>query len=145
MSERNGFRFGNLDDWHTDRELVENGAAFDAGRGRILKVRRAGGQNRKLMANLAGVSPEDTAAFHQAYARLVVTGWSGIVDADGVEVPFSVEACVALFDYAPELFFNLLLFSNDRANYRAKELADEQQAVKTPSGGSEAQALTSVN
>jgi hypothetical protein len=145
MSEANSFTFGNVDDWHTDRELVEHGAPFNAGKGRTITVRRAGGSNRRLISALATVSPDDTAAFHAAYARLVVSGWSGFTDREGKDIPYSTEACIALFDFCPELFFDLLLFSNNRANYRAKELAEDQDAVKKQSGGNEARAPISGN
>jgi hypothetical protein len=145
MSERNGFEFGNVDDWHTDPEVVKHGAPFDAGRGRVLLVRRAGGANRKLMTALAGLDPNNESAFQEVYARMVVTGWSGFTDRQGEPIPYSPAACTALFVHCPELFFELLLFSNNRANYRQAAHTEDQAAVKPPSGGSEAQAPTSSN
>ena len=148
MNNGNGkqpFDFGNVDDWHTDPEIVKNGAPFDAGRGRVLMVRRAGGANRRLMSALAALDPKDENAFQEVYARMVVTGWSGLTDRQGEPIPYSTEACTALFEHCPELFFALLLFSNDRSNYRQAAHSEDQAAVKPPSGGSEAQAPTSSN
>jgi hypothetical protein len=148
MNNGNGkqaFDFGNVEDWATDAEIVKNGAPFDAGRDRVLMVRRAGGANRRLMTALAALNPNDEHAFHECYARLVVTGWSGFLDRQGAPIPYSTEACTALFAQCPELFFALLLFSNDRANYRQAAHTEDQDAVKPPSGGSEAQAPTSSN
>src|SRR4051812_10011372 len=97
MTEESQFDFGNVDDWHTDPDIVKNGAPFDAGKGRVILVRRSGGANRKLMGALAGISPDDDAAFQSVYARLIVTGWTGFTDRSGDPIPYSPEACVALF------------------------------------------------
>lgn len=139
------FRFGNVEDWHTDAGLATNGAPFDCKKGRTIWVRRAGGGNRKLIAAMATVNPDDAGALHDIYARLVVTDWEGFVDPEGEPIPFSAEACIALFNHCPDLFFDLLIFANNRSNYRAKAHAEDEQAVKPQSGGSEAQALTSGN
>lgn len=125
------YRFGNFDDWRTDPKLIAEGVPFDAKAGRTLLVRRAGGMNRKLMAALHDVQPDDEKALQRAYAEHVVANWEGVLDAEGQPIPYSADACEALFEYAPELFLALLVFVGDRTNYGATKLAEAKEAVKT--------------
>lgn len=44
----------------------------------------------------------------ELFPRLVVTGWTGVMNDDGEEVPFSPEACKAFFEAWPFDYFNEL-------------------------------------
>lgn len=123
--------FGNLDDWHTDEARTRDGAPLDLGNGRTLLVRRSGTRNRVFMAAVADMDPGDEPAQFALYARHIVAGWSGILDARGEPIPYTPEACVALFEYAPEMFDTVMMFAAQRGNFREKELAESRDAVKT--------------
>jgi hypothetical protein len=138
-------KFGNLNDWHTDPEKCTQGVPLNLGEGRTLLVRRGGTRNRDFMAAVAGVDPADEVATQQVYARTVVAGWSGILDDKAEPIPFSPEACLELFHYAPEIFDAVWLFAAQRGNFRDGEIAADKSAVKTRSGGSRAQARTRSN
>lgn len=128
--EKSAYRFGNFNDWRTDPALCANGVPFDAKGGRTLIVRRAGGMNRKLMAAMADVTANDEAALMRAYAEHVVVGWEGVLDPDGAPIPYSSDACFALFDFAPELFLAMLVFVGDRTNYGAAKLEESKENLK---------------
>jgi hypothetical protein len=130
-AQPNAYRFGNFNDWRTDPALCANGVPYDAKGGRTLIVRRAGGMNRKLMVAISGISHEDEPALMRAYAEHVVVGWEGVLDADGEPIPYSPEACFALFEFAPELFLSMLVFVGDRTNYGAEKLRESKENVKT--------------
>lgn len=135
--------FGNLDDWHTDESLTRDGAPLDLGGGRTLLVRRSGTRNRDFMVAVAESDATDERQQRDIYARHIVAGWSGINDAAGEPVPFTPEACVALFEYCPEVFDAVWLFATQRANYHAVKLAEDSDRVKALSGGEIVQAPTS--
>jgi|SRR6185369_16035496 hypothetical protein len=122
--------FGNLDDWHTDDALSTDGAPLDLNNGRTILCRRAGTRNRAFMVAVAELDTDDEVARYDVYARHVVAGWSGINDAEGNPIPYTAEACVALFQYAPEVFDLVLMFAAQRANYRGQKLAEDGDAVK---------------
>ena len=122
--------FGNLEDWHTDDTLTTEGAPLNLNNGRVILCRRAGTRNREFMVAVAELDTEDEVARYDVYARHVVAGWSGINDAEGNPIPYTPEACVALFQYAPEVFDLVLMFAAQRANYRGQKLAEDGEAVK---------------
>jgi hypothetical protein len=124
-------RFGNLRDWHTDEKLARDGARLDLGDGRALLVRRTGTGNRAFLAAAAELDSDDQTAQFETYARHVVSGWEGIVDAAGAPIPYTPEECVALFQYAPEIFDAVWVFATKRANYQVKESAEDADAVKS--------------
>jgi hypothetical protein len=135
-------KFGNVGDWHTSVAKSANGVPLDLGEGRTLLVKRAGTRNRAFMAAVATIDVNDDAASRAVYARTVVAGWSGFNDEAGNPIPFSPEACIELFDYAPEIFDLMWLFAAQRANFRDAELAEEKAQVKKQSSGTKAQART---
>jgi hypothetical protein len=137
--------FGNLDDWKTDPRAVTTGMPLDLGRDRTLFIRRAGTVSREFVAacaarSAAGVDPDDPGEQMALYARSVVVGWSGIVDAGGNPVPYSPEACIELFTAFPEIWALVWPFANSRANFRVAEMEEAKQQVKRRSGGVTAQA-----
>jgi hypothetical protein len=135
-------KFGNVNDWHTSLAKSANGVLLDLGEGRSLLVKRAGTRNREFMAAVAAIDVKDDAATREVYARTVVAGWSGFNDEAGNPIPFSAEACIELFKFAPEIFDLMWMFAAQRANFRDVELAEEKAQVKKQSGGTKAQART---
>src|SRR5262245_61157977 len=131
-----------MKDWHTDADMAVNGVPLDLGDGRALLVRYGGTMNRDFMAAMVGVEENDTPALAQVCARTLVTGWRGITDEAGEPVPFSTEACVELYGYAPELVGRTWIFAAQRANFRVQEMAADKEQLKKSSGGAKAQAHT---
>jgi len=138
-------KIANVNDWRTDPELITNGARCEIGDGRAFIVRRAGTRNRMYASAMVGIDTDDEHSVMQVIARTIVIGWEGFNDASGAPVPFDVEECVALFSECPELFDRVLLFAAHRANFRAREIEKDSQAVKARPGGARAQARTASN
>src|SRR5262245_346911 len=122
--------FGRLDDWHTDAGLARDGARLDLGEGRALFVRRTGTANRAFLAAAAEMDTDDTADQFEVYAGPAGARWEGIVDAAGEAVPYSPAACVALFEYAPEIFDAVWVFATKRTNYQLKRQREDAEALK---------------
>lgn len=61
----------------------------------------------------------------ELFAETVVLGWEGICDAEGVELPFSKEACLNLFNDLPALFDDLLARANDLSTFQAEEIEED--------------------
>lgn len=127
--------FGNLDDWRTDPDKARHGVPFDLGQGRALIVRRANLYDRELQAHFEQVDSKDTRAIQAVFARHLVAGWTGIQDGDGNEIPFSPENCLALFEYAPDVWEQLQRFAMNRANYGVTKAREDSDAVKTSRDG----------
>lgn len=142
MSTSEGYKFGNVNDWRTDPEKSRNGAPFDMGLGRVLLVRRANLMDRAIQALFDGVDSKNTPAFQKIFAQHFVAGWSGILDADGAPIPFSPAACVALFEFAGDIWDDLQRFAMNRANYRYAETQEDSEALKGSRDGVEVQAPT---
>lgn len=123
-------KFGNMNDWHSDVQREVAGVPMDIGEGRALIVKRSGARNRELLAAMAECDPKDRAQQEQITARSMVIGWAGIVDADGVAVPYTPENCVALFQFAPDLLDAVVRFAHDRANYQSEEIERDRAAIK---------------
>lgn len=54
----------------------------------------------------------------EVWAKTVVVGWEGLVDADGNPVPFSVETCYELFCYMPDLLNDVIADSHLVSNFQ---------------------------
>lgn len=137
--------FGNLDDWKTDPRAYTTGIPLDLGQQRALFLRRAGTVSREFVAAIAarqaaGVDPDDPDEQKVLYARSVVVGWSGIVDAAGEPIPYTPEACIELFRAYPEIWALVWPFANSRANFTAHEMEADRQQVKALPGGETARA-----
>jgi hypothetical protein len=66
-----------------------------------------------------------------AYAKHVIRGWSGIVDADNNPVEFSYENCLDfLRALPPSVFDDLRLFCQNDANFQDEDLFDVEAASK---------------
>jgi len=140
-----GWRFAGLEDWRTDPDKARNGVPFDMGLGRALIVRRANLFDREIQALFEGVDPKYSRALQKVFAAHLVADWRGIVDPDGVPIPFSPEACAALFEYASDLFDDLQRFALNRANYRYSETQEDNEALKGSRAGAQVQAPTANN
>jgi len=137
-----GFTFGNVDDWRADPDKCRNGVPFEMGKGRALIVRRANLYDREVQAHFKGTNWDDPHDVQQAFARVLVVGWQGITDAAGVPIPYTPDACVALFEYLPELWESLNRFAQDRQNYQYTQAGEDAEAVKSSRGGEVAQVPT---
>ena len=131
-------KFGNLNDWHTDPALELQGVPLDLGAGRSLIVRRAGTRNREFSVAVVGIDVTDAQRMGEVLARTVVIGWCGITDDHGEPIPFSPDACVAMFEWAPDVYEKVARFATERANFAGVELEEEKSAVKKRSGGARA-------
>lgn len=142
MLNGEGFTFGNVDDWRTDPAKCRDGVPFDMGRGRALIVRRANLYDREIQAHFTKVDWDDKHAVQDIFARVLVVDWQGITNAAGEPVPYSPEACVALFQFANELWEDLNRFAMNRANYVYARAQEDAEAVKHSRGGEAAQVPT---
>lgn len=139
----NDFNFGNLDDWRTDAEREKNGAPLDLGGGRVLFVRRANVFDKAVQAEFAKIDGKNDRQVQGLFAQRFVAGWEGITDSGGNPVPFSPEAVMALFKFAPDIWDELQRFAMNRSNYALKSLREDRDAVKKHSDGEKAQEPTS--
>lgn len=73
--------------------------------------------NDRLDAELA------TTITRKVYAETVVLGWTGVEDKAGVEIPFSVAACINLFNDLPDLFEDIATQAARLAAFR-EDLAE---------------------
>jgi len=142
MMNGEGFKFGNMDEWRTDPDKCRNGVPFDLGKGRALIVRRANLYDREIQAHFAKLDTKDTAAVQAMFARVLVVDWVGIVDDAGDPIPYSADACVALFHYANEIWDELQRFSMDRANFAVAKRQEDSDALKHSRDGAAVQAST---
>lgn len=100
------------------------------------KIRRAGARNtewRKVYnevmkpheeaINLDKLSEEENKLLlAEVYSRSVVIDWEGIKDAEGEDVPFSVQSCKELLEFYPDLLANLMTEAHLRSNFRHEEM-----------------------
>lgn len=128
-------KIANVTDWRTDAEKIAHGVPLDLGAGRSIIVKRAGTRNRDFMADVVRVNTEAEPEVMACYARTVVVGWVGMKDADGADVPYTVDNCVDLFKDCPEIFDRVQGFASSRANYSAEEQQAASDAVKVTPGG----------
>ena len=124
------------------RSSCRDGVPFDMGDGRALIVRRANLYDRAVQAHFEDIDKKDTRAVQEVFARVLVADWRGIVDAAGEPIPYSVDACLALFEYANELWDELQRFALNRANFRYEQAQEDVAAVKVSRDGEPVQAPT---
>jgi len=122
--------FGNFDDFHSDPRREAEGVPFDLGQGRALIVKRSGTRNREFMAAVADIDPHNRDSQIDVFVRTIVKGWQGVKDRTGNEIEFSVDACKALFEFAPDLLDQAALFANERGNFASEEIAREKDELK---------------
>lgn len=142
MMNGEGFSFGNLDDWRTDPAKCRDGVPFDMGKGRTLIVRRANLYDREVQAHFKKVDWDVRESVQEVFARVLVVGWTGITNDAGEPIPYSPEACMALFHFANELWEDLNRFAMNRANYQYERAVEDAEAVKLSRGGEAAQVPT---
>jgi hypothetical protein len=142
MMNGEGFSFGNMDDWLTDPEKCRNGVPFHMGKGRALIVRRANLYDREIQAHFKKVDWDDKAAVQAIFARVLVVDWQGITDDAGQAIPYSPQACMALFRFVPDLWEELNRFAMDRTNYQLARAQEDADALKHSRGGEVAQVPT---
>src|SRR5258708_7325682 len=122
----------------TDSKKETDGIVIEYGSIRV-RIARMGGDNSKfsrIMRELAkpfkrmiaeDLLPEEAGRklLHGVYARSIVLEWSGVLDDDGVELPFTVENCVAMFERWPEFFGFVEEESAKVANFRTATAEDD--------------------
>jgi hypothetical protein len=123
-------QFGNFNDFHSDVRREVEGVPMDLGEGRTLIVRRSGTRNREFLAAVAGIDPQERAAQIEVMARTIVCGWHGVKDRNGQEIPYSFDACKALFEFAPDLLDSVAVFAVERGNFASDEIKQEKDALK---------------
>lgn len=123
-------QFGNFDDFHSDPRREVEGVRMDLGQERALIVKRSGVRNREFMAAVANIDPQNRDEQIDIFVRTIVKGWSGVKDRAGEEVPYSIDACKALFEFAPDLLDKVATFAMERANFANEEIEKEKEALK---------------
>lgn len=115
--------------------LLEYGANKD---GTIIGIRiaRAGGANKRFEKRMEGETKpirrqiqnetiENAAVLklmHKVWAETVVLGWENVQEEDGKVIPFSVAACIDLFERLPDLFLDIREQSQRMALFRVEVL-----------------------
>ena len=115
--------------------LLEYGANAD---GTIIGIRiaRAGGANKRFEKRMEGETKpirrqiqnetiENAAVLkmmHKVWAETVVLGWENVQEEDGKVIPFSVSACIDLFERLPDLFLDIREQSQRMALFRVEVL-----------------------
>lgn len=122
----------------SDRNLEKVGVWVEVGSARF-KCRRAGGANDDYI-NLAAkkirpfaqaiqddVLPREMGddLMAEVYAETIVLDWENVTDRQGGQIPFSKEACVALFKELPNVFALVRAQADRAGNFRdqAKAIA----------------------
>ena len=121
---------GLYDLFGTDQDLEKNGFALEYGDATFIMA-RAGGTNEKFQRLMerkmrpyrsavnSGTMQEETSKkiLIQAYAETIILAWENVTDAEGNDLPFSVENVVKVFTDLPELFKEIMTESTRLANF----------------------------
>jgi hypothetical protein len=100
------------------------------------KIKKAGARNQtwktlytKIMKPHAEAIEKETLTeiehgklLSELYARSVVIGWNGVYDASGNAVPFTIENCMELMQFMPEILSKIIADSHDRSNFREEQM-----------------------
>lgn len=126
------------DMYGADKQKEVDGITLDFGEFKI-KIARAGGAN----LNFAKVMEEISRPYRRAmaqnvldpkigerilaegYAKAIVKKWEGVKDADGNDLPFSVDNCIKLFTDLPDLFAAVREEAEKLANFKKAAKEDE--------------------
>lgn len=112
----------------TSKDIETKGITLDFG-DFIFHIARAGGSNKKYTKAMERIFKKHRKALQtgtlppevqnklmiEVFAESVVLGWTGVVDAEGNEMPFNKENVVKLFTDLPELFQQVL---DDAQNFQ---------------------------
>lgn len=86
---------------------------------------RAGGITGALIA-------ENRNKDRELFPKMVVVGWSDVLDSAGAQVPFSIEACTAFLEQLPDwLFDRLRTFCGDDENFLQGDVKSEAEIEDT--------------
>ena len=137
--------FNQLSDYATNVDLERDGVwTPDLGKGFKIKLRRAGGSNRKFgemlrrtikpyekrRGGIRDIDPDvSDELMAKVYAKTIVADWEGLHTLDGQEVPCTVENILDVFDYARELFREVQDFASDPANYGVNEIEEAAETL----------------
>lgn len=133
MSNADGYSFDNIDALIRNRDIEgETGTELGLGNGMALQVLAASDANPRWRARgddilaehnrlrNAKASPQKVRDWwSRIYAECLVIGWSGI-KSNGVEVPFSVEACTAFLRKADDAFTAIENIVFETKNFRGQ-------------------------
>lgn len=130
-----------------DEQREQNGVPFETPWGDFV-LARAGGSNKRFKTlfneltapyRIRGVEMEEIMSDDESkrvlvevYAKTVVRGWSGVVDAEGNEIPFSVENAIMLFSKFDDLFSIIMQAAQKREIFRSA-VAEEDAKNSQPS------------
>lgn len=124
----------------TDPVLAKQGiiVEYELAKGKKVefKIKKAGARNQdwKLLYNQLmkphaeeieanSITEEDHGKLlSELYAKSVVLGWNGVEDSEGQAVPFTIQNCMELMQFMPELLSNIIADSHDRSNFRHEEM-----------------------
>jgi hypothetical protein len=84
-----------------------------------------GGRKKKLKVD-AKFMDEMREQDRELYPECVITGWKGVVDEDGVDVPFSTKACADFLSELPDWIFDgIRSYAQEPENF-TKQISKEQ-------------------
>ena len=131
-------KFSNIGDYVTDPNSEADGIKLSFGKGRKITVLRSGATNNKYKVamrdvfkpymttgGLTGLSDDESGGLmKRVYAQSIVIGWEGFTDDDGEPMVYSEDACVALFDAAPEIYDIVRTESAQFSNFVSEEIKE---------------------
>jgi hypothetical protein len=102
---------------------------------RQTKIARRKAKSRKgagiTAASIEQARQEDI----QMFAEFIVTGWSGVLDSKGKEVPYSQEVCIQFLNaIPPDMFDELREFCLDIENFRELDDTMDPQELEELKG-----------
>ncbi|MCH9732827.1 MAG: hypothetical protein K0U84_24740 [Actinomycetia bacterium] len=139
------FDLSKLDDYLTSEDLEKDGIWMENFTGGIdIKIRRAGGANRKYThALLAAVKPYkkrrtglddldpdiSDKLLRRVYARTIVVDWRGVTGKDGKEIECTPEAVEELFKLVPELMRDVMELASSPRTFNEHQIEEAMEAL----------------
>lgn len=107
--------------------------------GAEFKLARAGNPDYEKALEESGYrkqeDPQDKMrALHQAVAIGILKDWRDVVDANGDEIPFTVDNAIEVLADNPDLMNKIIAESNDLSHYRREDVAEQAKKRRTTSG-----------
>lgn len=107
--------------------------------GAEFKVARAGNPEYEKALEASGYRKQEEPegklrALYSAVAEGILKGWRDVVDAEGKEIPFSIENATEVLLDNPDLASRILSEANDLSNFRREDIKRQAKKPQTTSG-----------
>ena len=120
----------------TDKKLETEGKWFEVENGAEFLLRRMGGKNQKklneirskhFMSKIKEIrdnslpEEEQESLFIKVFVEACMIDWKNVFDQDGNDVPFDPELAEEVLTDCPDLFDELIDFTNSRNEFKKRE------------------------